>query len=48
MAIGYVLMPDKPQPETPIPGSAPPRRGRRLIRLLAAGVALVGVAGLYL
>ena len=41
-------MPDKPQLEQPAAGSAPPRPGRRLIRLLAAGVVLVGAAGLYL
>src|SRR5208337_394463 len=29
-------------------GAAPPRRGRRLISLLAAGVVLVGAIGLYL
>ena len=48
MAIGYFLMPDKPEPETPASGSAPPRRSRRLIGLLAAGVVLVGAACLYL
>ena len=46
--IGYVRVTDKPQPETPALGSVPPRHGRRLIGLLAAGVVLVGAAGLYL
>ena len=41
-------MPDKPQPETTALGSASPRRGRRFIGLLVAGVLLVGTAGLYL
>jgi lysophospholipase L1-like esterase len=41
-------MPDKSQLQQPAAGSAPPRPGRRLIRLLAAGVVLVGAAGLYL
>ena len=48
MTVGYVLMPDKPQSETPTLGSVPPRPGRRLIRLLAVGVVLLGAAGLYL
>ena len=48
MTIRYVLMPEKPQPETLSPGSAPPRHGRRLIGLLAVGVVLLGAAGLYL
>ena len=48
MTIGYMLMPDKPQPITPALGSVPRRRGRRLIGLLAVGVVLIGVAGLYL
>lgn len=41
-------MPDKHQPETPAPGSARPRRGRRLVGLLGVGVVLLGAAGLYL
>src|ERR1700690_963913 len=48
MTIGYVLMPDKPQPITPAPCSAAPSRGRRLIALLAVGVVLIATAGLYL
>jgi len=48
ITIGYALMPDEPHPETPAPGSAPPRRGRRLLGLLALGVVLIGAAGLYL
>jgi lysophospholipase L1-like esterase len=47
MTIGYELMPDKPQPATPAPGSAP-RRGRRFIGLLAVGVVLLGAVGLHL
>ena len=41
-------MSDKPQPGTPAFGSVPPRQARRLLRLLAVGVGVIGSAGLYL